>query len=328
MITAFGETKHVDAWPHDSRCNVSDGKTILRRLNRAGMSPEDAISTPIGSTPRMALEITAFGETKSLTEWLKDERCKVGRSALISRMDLGWKGEDILSLPAGCSPSTAVYAFGEVMSIQQWARHPKCGGIGPEGLRHRIDDGMDPEEAITTPPGHKTGAGVVTAWGERKLLSQWEDDPRCSGVKGTTIAQRIRSGMSAEDAISKPPTGGSRMTIAERFERYLQTPYKPRKIKISLFQDAAARVSENVQFSNMYTVDEVHFCFGVWVDAADALAFGHALGQVAAEAPADEAKRLAAMLPKGKPTVTGSGTLYLFEGWRAVTDSGQAWRDE
>lgn len=46
--------------------------------------------------------ITAFGETKSLPDWLEDERCSnVSYSALWSRINKGWNAEFAISKPTG-----------------------------------------------------------------------------------------------------------------------------------------------------------------------------------------------------------------------------------
>lgn len=44
---------------------------------------------------------------------------------------------------------------------------------------------------------------ILSAFGEKKCLTAWAEDPRCQ-VKRTTLVNRIRAGWSAEQAISHP----------------------------------------------------------------------------------------------------------------------------
>jgi putative component of toxin-antitoxin plasmid stabilization module len=47
------------------------------------------------------VKITAFGEIKSLQDWLDDERCKVSAGTTICyRIGAGWKPEDAISKPS------------------------------------------------------------------------------------------------------------------------------------------------------------------------------------------------------------------------------------
>lgn len=43
--------------------------------------------------------VTAFGETKTVSEWLQDSRCVVPRHAIHKRITIGWTAEDALILP-------------------------------------------------------------------------------------------------------------------------------------------------------------------------------------------------------------------------------------
>jgi hypothetical protein len=40
--------------------------------------------------------ITAFGETKCLSDWLKDPRCKASRSTIYGRLNCGYEGENLI----------------------------------------------------------------------------------------------------------------------------------------------------------------------------------------------------------------------------------------
>lgn len=41
--------------------------------------------------------LAVFGETKCLTDWANDPRCKVSRAALLARLNAGWTGEAALT---------------------------------------------------------------------------------------------------------------------------------------------------------------------------------------------------------------------------------------
>lgn len=79
----------------DPRCHVSLA-ALLHRLRR-GMAPEDAIATPPkggrGRRDTPWVFITAFGETKSLSDWTRDRRCKVTMATLQARLHSGVEPE-------------------------------------------------------------------------------------------------------------------------------------------------------------------------------------------------------------------------------------------
>lgn len=77
----------------------------VRRRLEGGWTPEEAISTPshqCGGGTRKGLE--AYGKTKSLAEWVRDPRCRVGYMALWSRVNkFGWEAERAISTAASMS---------------------------------------------------------------------------------------------------------------------------------------------------------------------------------------------------------------------------------
>ncbi len=96
QLTALGETKCLTAWAEDERCAV--GFDRLRDRIAEGMDHFIAITTPQKDSKE--INLIAFGETKSFTNWLKDERCIVKRDALRDRYRKGWKHEDCLTIPS------------------------------------------------------------------------------------------------------------------------------------------------------------------------------------------------------------------------------------
>jgi hypothetical protein len=105
-LTAFGETKCAKDWSLDHRCSVHHS-TILFRLRR-GWTSENAIAAP----PSMArpYRISAFGATKTISDWLADSRCRVHRKAIVERLASGWTAEDAIARPPVFGPKAKVRA--------------------------------------------------------------------------------------------------------------------------------------------------------------------------------------------------------------------------
>lgn len=98
ILTAYGETKLEVEWVADSRCVVK--QSTLRERIRLGWDPEKAITEPLGTRPHMSrATLTAYGETKTLGQWVSDPRCQVGYEALRGRVRRGVLGEGALSKP-------------------------------------------------------------------------------------------------------------------------------------------------------------------------------------------------------------------------------------
>ena len=91
----YGETKTIDEWLHDPRCEANP--LWFRELLHRGVPPELAL---VGVCPpefqRRAKAITAWGETKSAVDWSKDPRCRVSASALRQAIKRGVPPEKAL----------------------------------------------------------------------------------------------------------------------------------------------------------------------------------------------------------------------------------------
>lgn len=115
-LTAFGETKNVTDWANDSRCKVTMGglRNRIGRDKANWPNIEEAITTPPetrGETIKYKLEnrmIFAFGEEKSMADWLKDERCVVDERSLRKRLNKQWDGEKALSTHLRKSRQTVI----------------------------------------------------------------------------------------------------------------------------------------------------------------------------------------------------------------------------
>lgn len=79
-----------------------EGLQIDRKNNNGDYKPSNCHWTTgsVNSRNRRSrAELTAFGETKSLSEWLEDPRCVVNRDRLDSRVKAGWSPENVLTIP-------------------------------------------------------------------------------------------------------------------------------------------------------------------------------------------------------------------------------------
>lgn len=96
MITINGETKCLVDW---AQLSGIPGQMILRRLD-AGWEPEDAVAMPKGSIKpgKKRIELSLNGETRRVLEWA--EITGLSRQTIISRINLGWTDQDILTRPA------------------------------------------------------------------------------------------------------------------------------------------------------------------------------------------------------------------------------------
>lgn len=105
-FSAFGEKKCAKEWSEDPRCKVSYGglRNRLGRDKEQWPDVELAITTPPikrEDTVHTKLDldktmITAFGITKSINEWLKDDRCVADIDVIKNRRKKGWEGEKII----------------------------------------------------------------------------------------------------------------------------------------------------------------------------------------------------------------------------------------
>lgn len=91
IFTAFGETRSITAWAR--KLNIS-GVTLNGRLKR-GWPIEQALTAPSGSIRPAARFVTAFGETKTVTQWARKFRVKA--VTLSTRLRRGWTPEKALT---------------------------------------------------------------------------------------------------------------------------------------------------------------------------------------------------------------------------------------
>jgi predicted DNA-binding protein YlxM (UPF0122 family)/AraC-like DNA-binding protein len=125
---------------------VAAGDITLQEIaNRAGVSRQriDQIMRTLPQSQyldlRLRLEanraqrkgVTAWGETKTCDQWVRDPRCMVGHERLDTRLRSGWDPAEALSLPAGAQrPSLArrlpAEASVRLRELTEQARGVRC----------------------------------------------------------------------------------------------------------------------------------------------------------------------------------------------------------
>lgn len=103
-------------------------------------------------------------------------------------------------------PRWLVPAFGELKGPTQWSRDRRCS-VSLRTLILRLRGKWEPEEAIETPAMHDSKAPdkiIISAFDERKSVSNWSRDPRCK-VTLVSLVRRLRRGLSPKLAITSPP---------------------------------------------------------------------------------------------------------------------------
>lgn len=77
-----------------------EGCTLDRVDGSKGYSPDNCRwATPLeqSANTRQSILVSAFGETKTITQWSKDQRCIVSNATLAKRIRSGWNAETALT---------------------------------------------------------------------------------------------------------------------------------------------------------------------------------------------------------------------------------------
>jgi hypothetical protein len=152
---------------------------------------------------RCTRRLTAFGENKTLQEWIEDVRC-VAPKALQSRLRDGWDIEKAISTPI-VSPERMVEAFGETKSILEWSKDPRCL-VTECSLRERLRKGWDAESAMKVErmdfkQNLRSVRRMIQAFGTEKSIADWSRDPRCQ-ISKKALQKRLTTGWNPEEAIT------------------------------------------------------------------------------------------------------------------------------
>jgi len=176
----------------------STGQIIFQETIDLHPKPRDRNSA------RNPIKYSAFGESKSIKDWILDSRCLVSESTVRLRVTAGWEFTDAITkqTPSRYSERNPIKyeAFGESKSIKDWTKDPRCLVSG-SNIRRRVYAGWDFREAIT-----KRGTIIkYEAFGELKSIKDWTKDPRCL-VSDSTVRLRVTAGWDFREAITKRAT--------------------------------------------------------------------------------------------------------------------------
>ena len=156
IFTAFGDTKCLWDWGNDKRCVV--GVWALRSRMDSGKwtdNFEGALTTKedrklSGRTKKNNKYLTAFGETKCMSEWVEDERCVVGGDRLRDRIAEGWEHLAAITTVNIDKKDIFITAFGESKNMTEWLKDERCV-VKRDALRDRFRKGWAHEDCITVP---------------------------------------------------------------------------------------------------------------------------------------------------------------------------------
>ena len=227
-VEAFGERKSVAEWARDPRCVVSE-RTLRARLRRGARGEEAITKAPFApATVRQAKgELwTAFGRSLTVRQWTEDPRCNMKPRALRARLESGMDPETAITKPPAPHKHEHT-AFGVTKSIVEWSRDERCA-VPLGTLCQRLERGWsflralvespispgNPRTARTKQPRKARrvlpdGDTPLEAFGERRTLREWADDPRCQ-VPYSRLRMRLRDSWSLEDAVEFQPAVGNR----------------------------------------------------------------------------------------------------------------------
>lgn len=84
----------IDKWKLGLQIDRIDNDSGYSPINCQFSSPKDNVNNR-----RTTTWIEAFGETKTIADWLIDDRCKAKRHNIVQRLRKGWDDEKAITTP-------------------------------------------------------------------------------------------------------------------------------------------------------------------------------------------------------------------------------------
>jgi len=212
LYEAFGESKTALDWARDPRAHVSH--TTIQNRFRKGLRGEALLAPPQkGRTPR---KWKAFGEERTLREWVEDPRCEITENTLRRKLKAGEPLEQAMKAqPRGRRPGSSaskrpriyrrrtseIEAWGETKAFHEWLEDPRVI-VSETALAERLCRNWPFEKAATTPSniGHP-----LVAFGEIKSITEWARDDRCPFFVPYQILHCAKRGWSVEEIMTSTP---------------------------------------------------------------------------------------------------------------------------
>lgn len=127
VYEGFGESKTLSEWSQDPRCMVAR-PTLVNRLKRLGWTLEEALTTTVEESIKarqhkrkvdkpdpvkvdQSVIYEAFGESKTLKDWMSSPQRLVGTRTVWSRLAAGWDIESALQKPKRDVPNPKAKAI-------------------------------------------------------------------------------------------------------------------------------------------------------------------------------------------------------------------------
>jgi len=125
FLNIWGERKPIGEWAEDKRSGRNVTRDVIYNRIQYGWKPEDCVAVDVSEIQgqsSFAPLIEAFNESKTLHEWSIDERCKVSKKLLWSRIDAGWCPQEAITK----EPAHNAGRRYEGKSVLQWSKDPRC----------------------------------------------------------------------------------------------------------------------------------------------------------------------------------------------------------
>lgn len=199
ITASTGEARTINEWAEITGIKAM---TIRGRLY-AGRTPDEALG--MVSVPRSDNSNEADRRSKKIDwqgkKWTRTELAAAyghSRETLYMRLKKGWSLEEALLTPTGDSGERLTASNGQSMTVTAWA---KLTGKTVSTLWYRQREGWTVDQIVgLEPPPKPTRKHWVVEWNGQKCTAR--DLARMHGLSLSTVADRLRRGLSPEEAVS------------------------------------------------------------------------------------------------------------------------------